>query len=82
MEVFIHNLCICAVYVCSVHALCACFTIPHSTFVDPDMRQAMGAQAVALSKAVGYSSAGRLCLLPSSGFVFTLNSYLYSEMLP
>lgn len=30
----------------------------YSTFIDPDTRQAMGEQAVALSKAVGYDSAG------------------------
>lgn len=29
-----------------------------STFIDPETRQAMGEQAVALAKAVGYSSAG------------------------
>ena len=31
---------------------------PCSTFIDPDTRRAMGEQAVALSKAVGYDSAG------------------------
>lgn len=31
----------------------------YSVFVDPEMRRAMGAQAVALSKAVGYTSAGK-----------------------
>ena len=30
-----------------------------STFLDPETRRAMGEQAVALSKAVQYSSAGR-----------------------
>lgn len=29
-----------------------------STFVDPDLRKAMGEQAVSLAKAVGYDSAG------------------------
>ena len=31
-------------------------------FIDPETRRAMGEQAVALSKAVGYSSAGVLVL--------------------
>ncbi len=33
---------------------------PSSTFIDPETRSAMGAQAVALAKAVGYSSAGEI----------------------
>ena len=37
-----------------------------SPFVDPDMRKAMGEQAVALAKAVGYDSAGtEECLVDS-----------------
>ena len=34
-----------------------------STFIDPETRRAMGEQAVALSKAVGYSSAGVLAVI-------------------
>ena len=37
-----------------------------SPFVDPDMRKAMGEQAVALAKEVGYDSAGTVeCLVDS-----------------
>lgn len=39
---------------------------PISPFVDPDMRKAMGEQAVALAKEVGYDSAGTVeCLVDS-----------------
>lgn len=34
-----------------------------STFLDPETRKAMGEQAVALAKAVQYSSAGKLRLV-------------------
>ena len=37
-----------------------CAILINSTFIDPETRQAMGEQAVALAKAVGYSSAGVL----------------------
>ena len=40
---------------------CSC-SINISTFIDPETRRAMGEQAVALAKAVGYSSAGVLLL--------------------
>ena len=41
-----------------------CF--PCSPFVDPEMRKAMGQQAVALAKEVGYDSAGTVeCLVDS-----------------
>ena len=36
------------------------YSVNTSTFIDPETRRAMGEQAVALSKAVGYSSAGVL----------------------
>ena len=37
-----------------------------SVFVDPDMRKAMGEQAIALAKAVDYDSAGTVeCLVDS-----------------
>ena len=46
-----------------VRDISACFcTVNTSTFIDPETRRAMGEQAVALSKAVGYSSAGVLVL--------------------
>ncbi len=38
------------------------YSVNTSTFIDPETRRAMGEQAVALSKAVGYSSAGVLVL--------------------
>lgn len=37
-----------------------------STFLDPDIRRAMGEQAVALAKAVKYSSAGTVEFLVDS----------------
>ena len=38
----------------------------YSTFLDPEMRKAMGEQAVALAKAVNYDSAGTVeCLVDS-----------------
>ena len=40
--------------------LTSCSINCSSTFLDPDTRRAMGEQAVALSKAVQYSSAGTL----------------------
>lgn len=40
--------------------------LPCSPFVDPDMRKAMGQQAIALAKEVGYDSAGTVeCLVDS-----------------
>ena len=42
------------------------FFFSFSPFVDPDMRKAMGEQAVALAKEVGYDSAGTVeCLVDS-----------------
>ena len=38
----------------------------NSTFIDPDTRQAMGEQAVALAKAVDYCSAGTVEFLVDS----------------
>ena len=41
-----------------------------STFVDPGLRKAMGDQAVALAKAVGYDSAGMVDFLLVLGLVY------------
>ena len=46
--------------------ICSFAFFPSSPFVDPAMRKAMGEQAVALSKEVGYDSAGTVeCLVDS-----------------
>ena len=46
--------------------ICLFAFFPSSPFVDPAMRKAMGEQAVALSKEVGYDSAGTVeCLVDS-----------------
>ena len=45
-------------------------------FIDPETRSAMGAQAVALAKAVDYSSAGQCITCPwgvLSGWVVVLD---------
>lgn len=40
-------------------AMTSLVVVSSSTFIDPETRSAMGAQAVALAKAVDYSSAGQ-----------------------
>ncbi|KTQ97045.1 acetyl-CoA carboxylase [Aureimonas ureilytica] len=50
-----------------------------SPFVTPDMRRAMGSQAVALAKAVGYHSAGTVELIVS-GADATGESFYFLEM--
>ncbi len=52
-----------------------------SPFVTPEMRKAMGEQAVALSKAVGYHSAGTVELIVS-GADKTGESFYFLEMNP
>ena len=59
-------------YVTSYRNYYSCNSYLHySTFIDPETRRAMGEQAVALSKAVGYSSAGMLAAI----------SYSYSNIM-
>lgn len=49
-----------------MHLITKLMTCFYSTFIDPDTRRAMGEQATALAKAVGYDSAGKFsCFIKS-----------------